>query len=332
MIIIEASHIGNGGGYVLLTELLRNLSIRSLSNVVYTSKKEVYFSLVSEQFDYSSIVLTSTWRTLLRYSKRREGVLYFSNLPPFVKNSRSIVYFQNELILNQNYSSVQVNIKYYLYYLWIKYLSVNVDTVACQTNYVYHGLRKIGIKNVSILPFFESYYPVIKTKKIFTFCYICSGGSHKNVGRLLEAFKKLVGEYDVTLAITIENSKENSELIRQVEEINRYANKNVITNVGYVTKGRVFELYQASGALVFPSLKETLGLPLIEANMFGVLVLSADLPYSYEVLSPPIVFNPYDTEDIRRKMEVFIKGGYSGITQTIKVVNEMDKLINMLLK
>ncbi|MDC1069442.1 glycosyltransferase [Flavobacteriales bacterium] len=332
MITIEASHISFGGGYVLLLELLENLSSRSLSNNVFIAKEGVYIDLKNKQFKNSNLILTNTLKTLLRYTRKRERVLYFSNLPPFTKNKKSIVYFHNELILDKKHNNLNLNLKYFIFFQWIKFFIGNVDTVACQTNNIFDALRKVGVENISKLPFFKIYNPLETNTKKYTFCYICSAGQHKNVERLFEAIKLLIVKYSITLAVTIENCKINKQLIRQLEEINKNANKNVIINYGLVSKEKVLEIYQASRALVFPSLKESMGLPLIEANMFGIKVLSSDLPYSHEILNPPIVFDPYETKEIAKTMELFINGKYDGITQILKIENKMEELIRNLKK
>ena len=95
---------------------------------------------------------------------------------------------------------------------------------------------------------------------------------------------------------------------------------------------KVLEIYQASRALVFPSLIESMGLPLIEANMFGIKVLSSDLPYSHEILNPPIVFDPYETKEIAKTMELFINGRYDGIIQSLKIENKIEELIKKIQK
>jgi glycosyltransferase involved in cell wall biosynthesis len=332
MITIEASHISFGGGYVLLLELLNNLSSRSLSNNVFIAHKEVYIELEKKQLKNSNLILTTTMKTLWRYTKKRERVIYFSNLPPFTQNKKSIVYFHNELILDQIQNIFRSNPKYFIYYHWLRCFIGNVDTVACQTNNICNALRKVGVKNISKLPFFEKHTPDITVIKKHTFCYICSGAQHKNVKRLFEAIKQLIVKYNITLAVTIENCKANKQLIGQVEEINRNAKKNIIINYGLVSKEKVLEIYQASEAMVFPSLKESMGLPLIEANMCGIKVLSSDLPYSHEVLNSSIVFNPYETKEIAKSLELFINGKYDGITQTLKIENKIEELIKTLTK
>ena len=332
MITIEASHISFGGGYVLLVELLNNLSSRSLSNNVFIAKEEVYNDLKNKQFKNSNLILTNTLKTLLRYSKKRERVLYFSNLPPFTKNKKSIVYFHNELILNKKNNDFRLNPKYFIYYHWLKYFIRNVDTVSCQTNNIFDALRKVGAENISKLPFFKIYNPVNTNTKNYTFCYICSGSRHKNVELLFKAIKLLIVKHDITLAVTIENCKINKQLIRHIQEINKNANKNVIINYGLVSGEKVLEIYQASRALVFPSLIESMGLPLIEANMFGIKVLSSDLPYSHEILNSPIVFDPYEAKEIAKTMELFINGRYDGIIQSLKIENKIEELIKKIQK
>lgn len=329
MIIIEASHISFGGGYTLLLELLNNLSSRSISNNVFIAHREVYIELKKKQFKNSNLILTTTIKTLWRYIKKRENIIYFSNLPPFTQNKKAIVYFHNELILEQNRYNF-INTRYFIYYYWLRYFIKNVDVVACQTNNISNGLRKVGAKNISKLPFFEKYTPNITVNKKYTFCYICSGAPHKNVERLFEAIKQLIVKYNIYLAITIENCKANTQLLEQFDAINRNAGKDIIINYGLVSKEKVLEIYQASEALVFPSLKESLGLPLIEANMCGIKVLSSDLPYSHEVLNFPIVFNPYESKEIAESLELFINGKYDGITQTLKVKNKIENLINLI--
>ena len=89
-------------------------------------------------------------------------------------------------------------------------------------------------------------------------------------------------------------------------------------------------MYNESKAMVFPSLKESMGLPLIEANMCGIKVLSSDLPFSHELLNSPIVFDPYNSSDIARTLELFINGKFDKIKQTIKIKNKIGELINII--
>ncbi|ASM52812.1 hypothetical protein PNIG_a0502 [Pseudoalteromonas nigrifaciens] len=55
--------------------------------------------------------------------------------------------------------------------------------------------------------------------------------------------------------------------------------------LGFIDRDEVFSIYQKEGVhLIFPSVIETLGLPLLEASYFGCDILVSDLPYSRETL------------------------------------------------
>lgn len=328
MIIIEASHTNFGGGYILLIELLTQLESKSFSNKVYTANKPVYDDLKKKNFRSSNIVLTNIVETLYRYTKKRERVIFFLSLPPFRTNKKSIVYFHNELILRYN----KKNIKYFFYYIWLKYFIRNVDVIACQTNNIYNALKKIRPNKVLILPFFEKIEVIKEVNKKHVFCYVSSGEKHKNLPHLFKAIKQLLNKYDVNLAVTIEDCEFNKVLINEINKINKNANKSVIVNYGLVSKEKIIEIYSSSKALVFPSLFESLGLPLIEANMCGIQVLSSDLSYSHELLNFPIVFNPNEPKDIAKTLENFINGRFKDIKQSLKIDNKLDELIEILKK
>ena len=330
MLIIEASHINIGGGYSLLIELLNYLSLKKINNIVYITHKLVYYELEKEKFNTTTLIATTSLETIIRYTKKRNNIIYFSNLPPFVRNKNSVVYFHNELILAEKNFTI-AGLKLLAYFYWMKLFINNTDAVACQTDSISAGLKEIGAKNILKLPFFEMLQPIDTFNKKYTFCYVCSGASHKNVERLFEAIKQILGKYDFLLAVTIENTYKNNHLIKQIENINRNAGRIIIINLGLVPKKEVLKIYMLSEALVFPSLKESLGLPLIEANMCGIKVLSSDLPFSHEVLHSPIVFNPYESKEIAKKLEAFLNGKYDNIVQKVKIKNKIKELINLII-
>jgi len=330
MIIIEASHIYFGGGYSLLIELLKYLSNNNFPSKVYVQKNDIYEAIYNKRFRSNEVIKTSTIWTFLRYLRKRNNIIFFTNLPPFVRNNKALVYFHNELILNHKFFN-RTNLKLSIYYYWIKFLSKNVDTVACQTGNIAKGLNKIGVNNVSILPFFEEIVQDTEIEKRYTFCYICSSAPHKNVHRLFKAITLLAYDYDISLAVTIDKLNSNYELLQQIEDINKNVGRDIIINHGLLSKKEVIKIYRASKALVFPSLKESMGLPLIEANMCGIKILSSDLPYSYEIIDFPIVFDPYSPEDMADKMRSFLNGEYNHIFQKLKIKNRIEELINIII-
>ena len=59
--------------------------------------------------------------------------------------------------------------------------------------------------------------------------------------------------------------------------------------------------------LVYPSLVESFGLPLIEAQINHVNIIASDLPYVYDVCKPYLVFDPRSVNDILSKLKLSLK-------------------------
>jgi glycosyltransferase involved in cell wall biosynthesis len=101
-----------------------------------------------------------------------------------------------------------------------------------------------------------------------------------------------------------------------------------INNIGFVGRKELHRQYMSSEFFIFPSLTESFGLGLIEAVECGCKVLGADLPYTYEVCQPSIVFNPLDDES-------FMKAFENSLSRNIKISfpkikNNINELIDIL--
>ena len=54
--------------------------------------------------------------------------------------------------------------------------------------------------------------------------------------------------------------------------------------------------------MIYPSLNESFGLPLIEATLNGCKVIASDCRFVKEVMKPSLVFNPLNENDIAQKI------------------------------
>ena len=63
--------------------------------------------------------------------------------------------------------------------------------------------------------------------------------------------------------------------------------------------------YKVSGALIFPSLRESFGLPLVEATKLKVPILASELDFVYDVCQPAETFDPKSPRSIARAVKRF---------------------------
>lgn len=119
---------------------------------------------------------------------------------------------------------------------------------------------------------------------------------HKNFARLIEAF------------ILLDNQTVKLKIVGTKGKIaNKYQNIQNIDFIGRVSDEELIKLYQGALAFVFPSFYEGFGIPPLEAQTCGCPVISANSASMPEVLGDSaLFFNPFDIEDISKKMLTII--------------------------
>lgn len=120
--------------------------------------------------------------------------------------------------------------------------------------------------------------------------YVTNQERYKNNERLMQAVRQYNQEakHPVDLFLTVEGTDEPG-----------------IHFLGKVSYDAIYTLYTSMDALVFPSLMETYGLPIIEARQAGLPVLLADLPYGSEHhgKGETLLFNPRSTDSIKESIQ-----------------------------
>jgi len=127
--------------------------------------------------------------------------------------------------------------------------------------------------------------------------YVGGISPHKNLGRLLEAFARLLRETPCHLALVGDHSGDSffgcyTALVdaRRALGIDRS-----VTFTGFVSNEDLVALYNAATAFVLPSLEEGFGLPAVEAMACGLPVAASRRGSLPEVLGSAAVF--FDPED-----------------------------------
>ena len=69
----------------------------------------------------------------------------------------------------------------------------------------------------------------------------------------------------------------------------------------------LLSVYNKVENLIYPSLFEAYGLPLIEAKKFNMTIIASDLDYCWDFIKPDYFFHPYDIDSITRSLKRCLK-------------------------
>ncbi|TCK67805.1 glycosyl transferase family 1 [Winogradskyella wandonensis] len=330
-IILEASNIYSGGGLVLLKLLLEEIQFKNVDAIIYLNYNHVINEIEKEGYKNLEIKKSTFKSTIVRYFKKRSNVVFLCNLPPFFKNKRSSLVFYNELFFKKKNLLTASGIKFQFYNLWFRLFCNNVDRVLVQSPHIEKLInKKTRCRNVINIPIYKKFNKTISVDKKYDFCYVSSGAPHKNHAKLFHAISILNAQgHEPSVVLTI--PKTEKKLIESLHELNK-KNNNKIVNLGYIDNSEIEQVYSESSCLIFPSIAEAFGMPLIEAHDLGLRVLVSDLPYAYDVFEKVETFNPKDALSIAEKMKAFLDGDLNGKEQISKVENKLDEYVNILLE
>lgn len=132
------------------------------------------------------------------------------------------------------------------------------------------------------------------------FFYISNLRPRKNVAGLLKAWKDFSLQH-LGYSLVIAGKNDNFKL-----------NSDRVIFSGVVGEEEKAALYKGSIALVFPSLYEGFGLPILEAQKLGIPVIASNSSSLPEVAGDgALFFNPYDAKDIYLSLEKFIDSSFN---------------------
>lgn len=157
--------------------------------------------------------------------------------------------------------------------------------------------------------FFEDVQAAARVKEIFGienyFLAVGPTYPHKNFERLIEAYSKFDKEFRYSMPLVFCGGMRAylSVLQRKVREAGISEN---VFFLGYVGAEHMPDLYRGARALLFPSLHEGFGFPLLEAMACGCPVLASNLSSMPEVCGEAaLYFDPFSVEDMEEKIRLF---------------------------
>ncbi len=331
MINIIAVNIKQGGGLILLQLLISRLIKENEKAVIHVDKNftlnhDYHNNLIKIKF-YNTFI-----KKVMLFGRSFDNALYFGNIPPFFSfGKKNYLYFHHPFY-SKSYNYLLKN-KYYKFILYKIYLSVfliNIRSVFVQIKNLSESFKREFGVIPQLMPFFEdlTHLSSDDRKIIYDFSYISLPNPNKNFELFLDSLLLLNKKLKKKIKIVLTIPTDNLSLIKKIEKLEN--SKIEIINIGIVSKDKVIDVLNSTKTLVFPSLVETFGLPLVEACQLNTLVLCSDLPYTYEVIKPSATFNPHSKEDIANTMFMSLEKKLK--KPEIVIPNKIDDLIEILKK
>lgn len=288
-----------GGGLVILEDFLKKLNtseFKIIKNHHLRIDKKYDKNVVN--FGKGFIDKIKSEYYLKKISNKRTEIYYLNGIPPLFKTSgKTIVIFQNANILPSYFKNnllCKVFSSNFIRMIKFIFFKKHVDQWIVYSNFSKKILQNYINNNIKVNKV-EINFPNKKSTKIYDLIYPASGHHHKNHINLLEALKILSKKKIFPKLLLTLNKNEYYNL-----NIDNYIKKYKLKiHNRYFKKRSTFLLnYSKSKFLIYPSLSETLGLPLLEAKYIKLKTLTSNLPFAKEFVLKKNCFNPIDPYSI----------------------------------
>jgi glycosyltransferase involved in cell wall biosynthesis len=322
-LFIHAVNIHQGGGYSLLSALL--CAVPEHISVVALLDSRMPVPVQPPNLQIKRVVPSvrqrfAAERWLRDQATADDIVLCFGNLPPLYRlKAHTSVFLQNRYLVEHEALKgfpLKTKLRLEVERKWLKRRGWYADRIIVQTPTMKAAFRSSGVAPgvpLMIIPFVQNANGyrralVSKTARLEgeqRFLYVASGEPHKNHRRLVEAWRLLADEgLFPSLLLTID-SRMSDELCEWIET--RKGQHGLrIENLGVLSHAQIREQYAQVSALLYPSLFESFGLPLIEARQANLPVIASELDYVRDLLDPEQSFNPQSARSIARAVKRFM--------------------------
>jgi glycosyltransferase involved in cell wall biosynthesis len=139
----------------------------------------------------------------------------------------------------------------------------------------------------------------------YTFLYTADSVGHKNQVNLLAAWRELArAGFAPKLLLTLDAGE-----LRDMEQRVPGAPDSVtpnVTAIGRLSRAEVLERTRGCSALIFPSVAETLGIPLLEAQSLGIPIIAGERDFVRDVCVPRETFDPASARSIAAAVRRFM--------------------------
>ena len=165
----------------------------------------------------------------------------------------------------------------------------------------------------------------LPTPDYSSYCFVypaeCVG--HKNHATLLAAWAILAAKGVFPKLVLSLNETELGKVLIDA----RLARLPNVEGMGQLERSAVLKLLSRSSALVFPSLAETYGLPLLEARAMRIPIIASERDFVRDVCIPTQTFDPTSARSIARALLRFMDG-----TVELRPCHSAKQFVNCLLQ
>ncbi len=224
---------------------------------------------------------------VVAYIYRADKIIMMGNFPCIFWFKDQTVFFHNTIYLDKTQNGITIKEKlekrYFKYCIKKKRPKILVQTEYIKSLIIDSFNFSIKVEVIGS-PINYNYNELIESKKsksLISFIYPAYYYPHKN-HRLIFNNSTFFKDINSSVYLTIESE---------------YLILNNIENgpfklIGSVTQEEIFDLYKSANALLYVSLQESLGIPLLEACYFKIPIIAPDLPYVNAVVDNFYSFNP----------------------------------------
>ena len=271
-------------------EETENIKIKVRSDVKKSGFHKIYFDFISGKKFLESLNpdVVLSLQNIITFGAKAPQYVYIHQSIPF-QNVKTFSFLKKA---ERKAAFIQ-----HIIGAFIKVSAKKSDGIFVQTEWMKHAVAekaKIDIsKIISVFPDVEVCRGnVDKQSASRAFFYPTNGEIYKNIDTIVSAcdILKELEVRDYTVYLTLPKGA--------IVHTN-------IECVGYLDKNQMQQMYQKC-TLIFPSYIETIGLPLVEAAVYGCEILVADCPYAKEVLSDyknARYFEPFDSKALSELMK-----------------------------
>ncbi|MEN9419578.1 MAG: hypothetical protein RI988_3198 [Pseudomonadota bacterium] len=320
-LLLYAPNVHTGGGLVLLEALLAAWPASEPLHAWLDERARHRLSLpegskVQWVLARLGSRLAAEW-SLCRAATAADRVLCFHGLPSLLPSAARMELFQQ----NRNYlGQVPLSVFGWRTRQRLRFEQAlsrwgrrRVHTYWVQTPSMAEALRqwwgedRAGL-DVRVLPFVPvppASVPDDAAGTHYDFVYVADGEAHKNHRRLVLAWTLLASQgLRPSLALTL--SERDGQLSDWIQaQCVQHGLR--IHQLGSLSYAQVQGLYRRARALVFPSLGESFGLPLLEAQSQGCAIVASELDFVRDVCEPVQTFDPHSPVSIARALRRFLQ-------------------------